>query len=698
MDAINTQTDTLNFIAPKHQSSYIKVFGVGGGGGNAVKHMFESGIKGVDFVVCNTDAQALEGNPVPTKIQLGRGLGAGNVPQVAREAALEKREEIKESLANTKMLFITAGMGGGTGTGAAPVVAEIAKEIELTEDEVSKILVVAIVTTPFSIEGKKRLEQAREGIELLRKNVDAILIINNDKLLEFGSMTIHEAFAAADDVLTKAARGIAELITVRSHVQIDFKDVNSVMAKSGVALMGCGEAKGKDRALEALNQAVDSPLLNDNSIRGAKNMLLYYSYGPNGQMRMDEFEAIAHEIEAHTGRTADLIWGAGVDDSIEDDTFRVTLIATGFEEKKLSNVPDVVMLGEMESDLRREMDVAPRVSRNTLVDTVYGEENTSASKVYTYSQVGHETSDMEADGKSESREVFSLEDDCFDSASIGGDSQEYSRQNTVGLFDEKLRQEDSADSTVVATSQESGFDDMMDMVSQAFSGMDSVDNHKGVCSSDASVSDLSVKPLDNVSVNREVPGTTGTFSVDDMNSLVDSVFNQVVRENPVQPKVEDDGIMIVEKTEERREEVLVRPMVRQEMKYVNREVSGSETLVTVAPEPEVRTMDYPGKKTVSSVKEVTSSVKEFSETSTEVADSITGRVENARLRVERLRFLSKMKTAKGLKELEDVPAYVRAGMVPGEPVHSSVSEAQRHSISQDGSLNYTPAFLSDKAD
>lgn len=334
MDELKNQGgDILNFVLPKNQSSYIKVIGVGGGGSNAVNHMFRAGITGVDFVVCNTDAQALESSPVPVKIQLGKGLGAGNVPQVAREAAIEKHDEIKDAIKDAKMLFVTAGMGGGTGTGAAPVVASIAKEIELVGDEVTKILTVAIVTTPFSFEGRKRQEQAKAGIAELRKTVDAILVINNDKLKEFGKMTLMEAFAMADDVLTTAAKGISEIITVRSYVQIDFKDVNTVMHDSGVALMGFGSAEGEDRAEKAALQAMESPLLNDNSIEGAKNMLLYFGYGAECPLIMDEIEIITSAILNRAGEGVDLIWGAGEDDTL-GKKLNITLIATGFNEKK----------------------------------------------------------------------------------------------------------------------------------------------------------------------------------------------------------------------------------------------------------------------------------------------------------------------------------------------------------------------------
>lgn len=339
----NHEGEFLNFVLPKNQSSYIKVMGVGGGGSNAVNHMFQQGIKDVDFLICNTDAQALEASPVPNKIQLGKGLGAGNVPQVARDAAVEKHDEIKEALSGTKMLFLTAGMGGGTGTGATPVVASIAKEIELVGDEVTKILTVAIVTMPFSFEGRKRVEQARAGVSELRKIVDSILIINNDQLRQFGKMSLKEAFAKADDILTTAAKGISEIITVTSYVQIDFKDVNTVMQNSGAAIMGYGSAAGENRAKEAIEAAMNSPLLNDNSIKGSKNVLLYFSYGPDAQLNMDEIDVVTKSIAQRTETEADMIWGAG-EDPAAGENLNITLIATGFEEKKVMGIREKTII------------------------------------------------------------------------------------------------------------------------------------------------------------------------------------------------------------------------------------------------------------------------------------------------------------------------------------------------------------------
>ena len=334
----NTSNALFAFDSPKGQSSYIKVIGVGGGGGNAVNHMYRQGIHGVDFIVCNTDMKALNASPVPNKIPLGDlGLGAGNKPERARKAALDKADDIREAIShNTQMLFITAGMGGGTGTGAAPVIAEIAKSIELDNEDTKHILVVAIVTLPFSFENKTRREQAQAGIAELRKHVDSLLIINNDKLRSFTNFRLSEAFGMANDVLLTAAKGIAEIITVDAYVNIDFQDVNTVMENSGTALMGAGSGKGEGRALEAITAASTSVLLNDNDIRGAKNVLLYFSYSADHEITMDELGEITDFVSEKTDGTADVIWGAGTDDTL-DDELKVTLIATGFEKSAVDN-------------------------------------------------------------------------------------------------------------------------------------------------------------------------------------------------------------------------------------------------------------------------------------------------------------------------------------------------------------------------
>jgi len=312
----------------QRQSTIIKVIGVGGGGSNAVAYMFNQGIVGVDFAVCNTDNQSLDNSPVGVKIQLGpaltEGMGAGSVPEVGKQSCIESIDDVRKFLdTGTKMLFITAGMGGGTGTGAAPIIAKAAKELG--------ILTVAIVTLPFKFEGLRRQNQALEGMENLKKNVDSILVISNDRLRTMhGNLTLTNAFSKADDVLTTAARGIAEIITLPGYINVDFKDVNTVMKNSGVSIMGYAESAGPDRARNAVEGALSSPLLEDNDIRGAQHILLNISSGKN-EVTMDEIGEITDYIQEEAGYGTHLIWGNCTDESL-DDKLSITIIATGFEE------------------------------------------------------------------------------------------------------------------------------------------------------------------------------------------------------------------------------------------------------------------------------------------------------------------------------------------------------------------------------
>jgi len=319
----------MQFEMLKEKSSIIKVIGVGGGGGNAVNHMYRQGITGVDFIICNTDAQALELSPIPNKVQLGasltEGMGAGSIPEVGKNSAIENIDDIKLMLgSNTKMLFITAGMGGGTGTGASPIIAKAARELD--------ILTVGIITTPFAFEGKRRKMQAEEGMEELKKYVDSFLVISNDRLRQiFGNLTLGSAFAQADNILTTAAKGIAEIITLPGYINVDFKDVRTVMKDSGVSIMGSSAAEGENRALKAVEGALSSPLLKDNEIEGARYILLNISSGDK-EVTMDEVSIITDYIQEEAGLAADLIWGNCKDESL-GDKISVTIIATGFQTK-----------------------------------------------------------------------------------------------------------------------------------------------------------------------------------------------------------------------------------------------------------------------------------------------------------------------------------------------------------------------------
>ncbi|HUH26999.1 cell division protein FtsZ [Gelidibacter sp.] len=339
----------IAFDLPKNQSNVIKVIGVGGGGGNAINHMFQQGIKGVDFVICNTDSQALQNSGVPNKIQLGvnltEGLGAGANPEVGEQAALESLEDIRRMLdTNTKMVFITAGMGGGTGTGAAPVIAKMAKELE--------ILTVGIVTMPFLFEGKIRNEQAQKGIETLRSHCDSLVVINNNKLREvYGNLGFKAGFSKADEVLSTASRGIAEVITHHYTQNIDLRDAKTVLSNSGTAIMGSATASGKTRAQDAIMRALDSPLLNDNKITGAKNVLLLIVSGVQ-EITIDEIGEINDHIQNEAGHGANIIMGVGEDENLEE-SISVTIIATGFDieqQDEISNTETKKVIHALEDD------------------------------------------------------------------------------------------------------------------------------------------------------------------------------------------------------------------------------------------------------------------------------------------------------------------------------------------------------------
>ncbi len=319
--------DLIEFDAPAEHSSIIKVIGVGGGGNNAVNHMFREGIKDVSFVICNTDNQALNKSPIEKKIQLGpevtSGLGAGNNPEVAKAAAEESIDEIRSILSgNTKMVFVTAGMGGGTGTGAAPVIAKVAKEMD--------ILTVGIVTIPFAFEGNKKIAQALAGVKQMSDNVDALLVINNERLRDiYPELDLSNAFAKADDVLKDAAKGIAEIITIHGHINVDFADVNTIMRDGGVAIMNTGYASGEGRLRKAIDDALASPLLRNNDIRGAKKILLnFYCRQDETAIKMDEITQVNEFMET-VGQDVEVIWGVCFDNELQEEV-KITLIATGF--------------------------------------------------------------------------------------------------------------------------------------------------------------------------------------------------------------------------------------------------------------------------------------------------------------------------------------------------------------------------------
>lgn len=364
----NKEFESIAFDLPKNQSNVIKVIGVGGGGSNAINHMFLQGIKGVDFVICNTDAQALQNSGVPNKIQLGvhltEGLGAGANPEVGEQSAVESIDEIQRMLGtNTKMVFITAGMGGGTGTGAAPIIAKMAKDLD--------ILTVGIVTMPFQFEGKMRNEQAQKGIENLRAQVDSLIVINNNKLREvYGNLGFKAGFSKADEVLATASRGIAEVITHHYTQNIDLRDAKTVLSNSGTAIMGSSTASGQNRAQDAIRKALDSPLLNDNKITGAKNVLLLIVSG-NQEITIDEIGEINDHIQAEAGHGANIIMGVGEDDSL-DESIAVTIIATGFnveQQDEISNTETKRVIHTLEDEAKKPVQPVQNIPSKPVVES-----------------------------------------------------------------------------------------------------------------------------------------------------------------------------------------------------------------------------------------------------------------------------------------------------------------------------------------
>ena len=413
----------ISFDLPKNQSNVIKAIGVGGGGSNAINHMYRQGIKGVDFVICNTDAQALNNSGVPNKIQLGvnltEGLGAGANPEIGEKAALESAEDIMAMLnVNTKMVFITAGMGGGTGTGAAPIIAQMAREMN--------ILTVGIVTTPFSFEGKLRNDQAQAGIEKLRNHVDSLIIINNNKLREvYGNLGFKAGFSKADEVLSTASKGIAEVITHHYTQNIDLKDAKTVLSNSGTAIMGAASSSGSNRANDAITKALDSPLLNDNRITGAKNVLLLIVSG-NEEITIDEIGEINDYIQDQAGYGANIIMGVGEDPELFD-SISVTVIATGFnvdQQNEISNTEPEKIVHELEGD-----DLFSQVSE------------INESKDNSYDEVEIENNDkivhvLEEEPEIETQNESNLEEEFENKPDLTSEEVEDSEEKIVHILDE----------------------------------------------------------------------------------------------------------------------------------------------------------------------------------------------------------------------------------------------------------------------
>ena len=468
----------INFDLPKNRSNVIKAIGVGGGGSNAINHMFKQGIKGVDFVICNTDAQALNNSGVPNKIQLGvnltEGLGAGANPDIGKQAALESCEDIIQMLqTNTKMVFITAGMGGGTGTGAAPIIAKMARELN--------ILTVGIVTTPFEFEGKIRNEQAQIGLENLREHVDSLIIINNNKLRDvYGNLGFKAGFSKADEVLSTASKGIAEVITHHYTQNIDLKDAKTVLSNSGTAIMGAYKSSGENRAKEAISKALESPLLNDNKIFGAKNVLLLIVSGTN-EITIDEIGEINDYIQDEAGNGANIIMGVGEDNEL-NDSISVTVIATGFDsdqQNQISNTEPQKIIHKLEEENlfsqlhnpeHKTIPIDEQNLEENIVDERKVEENdlelTNSEKIVHVLEMDEyedqnilDEDDYDFETKESSFDDLSCTSD--DNELLNGSMEDKNNENLVewSLFEKGIEEENKEDEILIDNSEKLKFDE-----------------------------------------------------------------------------------------------------------------------------------------------------------------------------------------------------------------------------------------------
>ena len=468
----------INFDLPKNRSNVIKAIGVGGGGSNAINHMFKQGIKGVDFVICNTDAQALNNSGVPNKIQLGvnltEGLGAGANPDIGKQAALESCEDIIQMLqTNTKMVFITAGMGGGTGTGAAPIIAKMARELN--------ILTVGIVTTPFEFEGKIRNEQAQIGLENLREHVDSLIIINNNKLRDvYGNLGFKAGFSKADEVLSTASKGIAEVITHHYTQNIDLKDAKTVLSNSGTAIMGAYKSSGENRANEAISKALESPLLNDNKIFGAKNVLLLIVSGTN-EITIDEIGEINDYIQDEAGNGANIIMGVGEDNEL-NDSISVTVIATGFDsdqQNQISNTEPQKIIHKLEEENlfsqlhnpeHKTIPIDEQNLEENIVDEKKVEENdlelTNSEKIVHVLEMDEyedqnilDEDDYDFETKESSFDDLSCTSD--DNELLNGSMEDKNNENLVewSLFEKGIEEENKEDEILIDNSEKLKFDE-----------------------------------------------------------------------------------------------------------------------------------------------------------------------------------------------------------------------------------------------
>ncbi|MEY8850190.1 cell division protein FtsZ [Psychroserpens sp. XS_ASV72] len=635
----------IAFDLPKHQSNVIKVIGVGGGGSNAINHMFQQGIKGVDFVICNTDAQALQNSGVPNKIQLGvnltEGLGAGANPEVGEKAAVESYEDLRRMLdSNTKMVFITAGMGGGTGTGAAPIIAKLAKEMD--------ILTVGIVTMPFQFEGKTRIEQAQKGIETLRGHVDSLIVINNNKLREvYGNLGFKAGFSKADEVLSTASKGIAEVITHHYTQNIDLRDAKTVLSNSGTAIMGSATASGKTRAQEAIMKALDSPLLNDNKITGAKNVLLLIVSGSQ-EITIDEIGEINDHIQDEAGHGANIIMGVGEDESLEE-SISVTIIATGFDidqQHEISNTEQKKVVHALEDDRQDDLNVKENDPAIITPDIVLeNEDEDNSENVVVHTLTDHELeTESELSVNSETNLIATT--DIIKNISVVYEE----------VLDHKIQEEDFVITPMQQIKEEEIVEE--EQITLTFDLPLTSDTEETVSEFD----DKTIFSLDDEVKDLEV------------NEHVEIVPVTEANENGEKRYALDDDFMSYESSmNESKTKLKTQPEVEEEIVFERKTVESEAQEETI--EEEIDPMNSP------------------------ISELLKERADERRRKMKDFNY--KFNTAK-IDDIEKEPAYKRQGVNLEESQHSSETNASRTSVGTDDNddiqLRSNNSFLHDNVD
>ena len=641
----NNELGNIAFDLPKNQSNVIKVIGVGGGGSNAINHMFLQGIKGVDFVICNTDAQALQNSGVPNKIQLGvnltEGLGAGANPEVGEQAAVESLEDLRRMLdTNTKMVFITAGMGGGTGTGAAPIIAKLAKELD--------ILTVGIVTMPFQFEGKTRNEQALKGIETLRGHVDSLVVINNNKLREvYGNLGFKAGFSKADEVLSTASRGIAEVITHHYTQNIDLRDAKTVLSNSGTAIMGSSTASGKARAQEAIMKALDSPLLNDNKITGAKNVLLLIVSGSQ-EITIDEIGEINDHIQIEAGHGANIIMGVGEDESLQE-SISVTIIATGFDidqQHEISNTEQKKVVHALEDDRNEDINVKESDPAIITPDIILEKEEKAPEVVI------HTLMEDEEEGVDEVKN--DLETDLITTTDI--------IRNINVVYDEVLDHNVEAEDFIITPIQEN-----------ASETIDEVEEEQ-------------------ITLTFDLPLSFGVSEDDTEVGEEKTVFSLDEEVKDLEVKEHVEIIPVTEANEEGEKRYALDD-------FMTYESAMNDNDAKVKSQPEVEEEIVFEKKVIESEGETPEVGEDIDPMNSPISELLKERADERRRKMKDFNY--KFNTAK-IDEIEKEPAYKRQGVNLEDAQHSSETNASRTSVTTDDNddiqLRSNNSFLHDNVD